>query len=81
MTTEVGELAPRQDELQSLKAAFDHADGDSNGKIDFLEFATLLEKCGMNIGTAQAQFGFQAIDTDNDGMIELDEFIEWWSAN
>ena len=74
-------MALTQEKLQSLKEAFNHADDDGNGKIDFLEFLSLLQNSGMTIGTGMAQSGFDSVDTDNDGMIEFDEFIEWWSAN
>jgi Ca2+-binding EF-hand superfamily protein len=34
-------------------------------------------EAGVNEG--EARVGFREIDTDKDGAIELDEFIEWWS--
>ena len=67
-----------QKKRQDLKEAFDFSDLDSNGKIDFLEFLTLVEKCGVRIDTPQAQSGFKVLDTDHDGMIGFDEFMEWW---
>jgi len=69
-----------QEERRELKESFDFNDSDSNGKIDFVEFVTMLEKLEAGIDTAQAQFGFEAIDTDGDGMISFDEFVEWWHA-
>lgn len=69
-----------EQERQELKEAFDFSDGDSNGKINFLEFVDMLESLGAGIDAAQAQFGFKEVDTDGDGMIDFDEFIEWWRA-
>ena len=70
-----------QEKLRALKDAFDFSDSDGNGKIDFVEFVTLLEEFEVSIDTAQAQSGFEALDTDNDGMIGFDEFMAWWRAN
>ena len=69
-----------QEERRELKESFDFNDSDSNGKIDFVEFLAMLEKLEAGIDAAQAQFGFEAIDTDGDGMISFDEFVEWWRA-
>jgi Ca2+-binding EF-hand superfamily protein len=70
-----------QEKLQELQEAFEYSDTDGNGKIDFLEFISLLEDYGVFIDTAQAQSEFENLDTDDDGMIDLDEFIAWWHAN
>ena len=69
-----------EQERQQLKEAFDFSDGDSNGKIDFLEFVAMLEGLEAGIDAAQTQFGFKEVDTDGDGMINFDEFVEWWRA-
>lgn len=69
-----------QEERRQLKEAFDFSDSDDNGKIDFVEFVTMLEQLGADIDAAKAQFGFETVDTDGDGMIEFDEFVEWWRA-
>ena len=65
---------------QELREAFDFNDSDSNGKIDFVEFMAMLEGLEAGIDAAQAQIGFESVDTDGDGMISCDEFIEWWRA-
>lgn len=70
-----------EEKLQELKEAFDYSDADSDGKINLLEFISLLEDFGVFIDTAQAQAGFETLDTDNDGFIGFDEFAEWWRAN
>jgi len=31
------------------------------------------------MGPDEARLGFREIDSDKDGVIELDEFIDWWS--
>jgi Ca2+-binding EF-hand superfamily protein len=73
-------MAVTSKERRELKEAFDFNDSDSNGKIDFVEFVAMLEGLEADIDAAQAQFGFKAVDTDGDGMISFDEFVEWWRA-
>jgi Ca2+-binding EF-hand superfamily protein len=68
------------EERRELKEAFDFNDSDGNGKIDFVEFVAMLNGLEAGIDTAQAQFGFEEVDTDNDGMVSFDEFVEWWRA-
>jgi Ca2+-binding EF-hand superfamily protein len=68
------------EERRELKEAFDFNDSDSNGKIDFVEFVAMLDGLEAGIDTAEAQLGFAEVDTDSDGMISFDEFIEWWRA-
>ena len=69
-----------QEERRELKEAFDFSDSDNNGKVDFVEFIALLEQLEVGVDAAQAQLGFEAVDTDGDGVISFDEFLEWWRA-
>lgn len=69
-----------EEERQELKEAFDFNDSDNNGKIDFVEFIAMLEGLEAGIDAAQAQIGFETVDTDGDGSISFDEFLEWWRA-
>lgn len=68
------------EERQELREAFDFNDNDSNGKIDFMEFVAMLDGLEADVDAAQAQLGFEEVDTDGDGMISFDEFVEWWRA-
>jgi len=67
-------------ERLELKEAFDYNDSDSSGKIDFVEFLAMLEGLEAGIDASQAQLGFKTVDTDGDGAISFDEFLEWWRA-
>lgn len=69
-----------QEERRELEEAFDLSDSDDNGKIDFVEFVAMLERLEAGIDAAQAQIGFEAVDTDGDGTVSFDEFVEWWRA-
>ena len=65
--------------LEDLRESFDYNDRDGDGKIDFAEFASMLDELDAEIDTDEARVGFTAIDSDRDGAIEFDEFIDWWN--
>ena len=68
-----------QDRRQQIKKSFEQFDEDGNGKIDLIEFRKLLESIGSDLGRAEAEAAFDAIDADETGMINYDEFFDWWS--
>ncbi len=67
-----------EEEFEELEESFRFNDENSDGKIEFKEFLTLLNGLEAGVSLAEAKIGFHEIDTDNDGAIELDEFIDWW---
>lgn len=74
-------MAVTEEERRELKEAFDYNDSDNNGRIDFMEFVSMLNGLEAGIDTAQAQIGFETIDTNGNGTISFDEFIEWWRSD
>lgn len=70
-------MRPTQERLRELKDSFDYNDGDRNGQIDRDEFVNMLIDLEAETSRAEAEIGFRAIDTDRDGAIEFDEFLEW----
>ncbi len=66
------------EELKKVKDSFDFADADSNGAIEFKEFAELLRVLSPDTDVEQAATGFSMVDTDSDGQISYDEFVTWW---
>lgn len=68
------------DDRQQLREAFEANDGDNNGAIDFVEFMSMLDGLNAGIDVSKAQTGFATVDTNGDGVISFDEFIEWWRA-
>lgn len=66
---------------RELKEEFVLADLDRDGRIDFAEFARLMQGLEAEMSGTDLQIGFQEIDTDADGLIDFREFVDWWSAD
>ncbi len=66
--------------LEEIKNTFEFFDKDNNGTIDFLEFRELLKTLSPGSNLQQSGEGFSMIDTNSDGLIDLDELIEWWKS-
>jgi Ca2+-binding EF-hand superfamily protein len=41
----------------------------------------MLDDLEADIDEEEARIGFRAIDTDRDGAVGLDEFVEWWGES
>lgn len=67
------------EQVQKIKEDFLFFDRDSNGRIDLEEFFELLKVLSPKVKHSQAEEGFSLIDENNDGVIDFDEFLVWWS--
>lgn len=65
--------------LEDLRESFDYNDRDGDGRIDLGEFARMLDELDSGVDDDAARIGFAAIDSDRDGAIEFDEFVDWWN--
>jgi Ca2+-binding EF-hand superfamily protein len=65
--------------LEELQENFSTADTDGDGYINFAEFAGLLDDLGADMAGPDLRVGFQEIDGNHDGRINLGEFIAWWT--
>jgi Ca2+-binding EF-hand superfamily protein len=72
---------PDRARLAELRQSFHYNDANHDGRIDFAEFRSLLEALEADIGEQEARIGFEAIDLDGDGAIEVDEFLAWWTSD
>ena len=70
---------PTEDTVDELREAFEYNDRDGDGRIEPDEFATMLDELEANISAKEAKTGFQDIDTNDDGLIDFDEFVAWWT--
>ena len=68
------------EEREELEENFEFNDLDGDGSIEFDEFFNMLTNMDAQISVDEARIGFRSIDTNNDGVIGLDEFIEWWAS-
>ena len=67
------------DELAELKESFDYNDSNADGKIEFQEFVSMLKGLDAFGDNDEARVGFESVDGDGDGLIDLDEFVAWWT--
>lgn len=66
--------------IQEIREHFRFFDRDGNGFIDVKEFMELLKVISPNTTDNQAISGFELVDENNDGLIEFEEFLEWWQT-
>lgn len=66
---------------RELIQEFAAADRDNDGRIDFGEFRLLLEELDAAMSIEEMQIGFGEVDADHDGLIDCDEFADWWSSD
>jgi len=67
------------DELAELRETFNHFDLDGNGRMDTKELANLLTSLGGDDAADGLDAAIAALDSDGNGTIEFDEFVEWWT--
>ena len=67
------------EEHEELEENFEYNDSNSDGKIEFDEFVSMLTALDAYAGREEARVGFQSIDSDKDDSIDFDEFVAWWS--
>lgn len=81
MTTAKGISTRRSASAQELKREFALVDVDGDGRVSFQEFKRLLEDLDAGMSESDVRIGFREVDSDHDGLIDCQEFIEWWSAD
>ncbi len=68
------------EEIEELRESFSYNDRDGDGRIGLAEFRELLEQLEARTSAREARIGFNEIDTDDDGAIDFEEFVEWWCS-
>ncbi|MEM7081453.1 MAG: EF-hand domain-containing protein [Pseudomonadota bacterium] len=69
-----------QESIEDVRQHFGFFDRDGNGFIDVKEFIKLLQTISPSATEEQAVKGFDIVDENQDGLIEFDEFLEWWRS-
>jgi len=63
---------------EETRKVFVHYDRDGSGAIDMKEFRALVASLGLLIPAEEVDNTFRAIDLDNNGTIEFEEFYQWF---
>jgi calmodulin len=74
----VAKKKPSEEELDELRETFDYNDRDGDGMIQLGEFAEMLDELEADMSDQETRTGFQDIDTNDDGLIDFKEFVDWW---
>ena len=66
-------------EVATLREDFDYFDRNDDGRMDLEEFTRFLTAVGADMSELECGLGFREVDTDRDGVIEFEEFLDWWT--
>ena len=72
---------PNEEELDELREAFDYNDRDNDGRIQLDEFSAMLDELEAEMTGKEIEIGFKDIDTNDDGLIDFAEFVDWWTED
>jgi Ca2+-binding EF-hand superfamily protein len=72
---------PNEEELDELREAFDYNDRDNDGRIQLDEFAAMLDELEAEMTSKEVEIGFKDIDTNDDGLVDFAEFVDWWTED
>ena len=72
---------PSEEQLDELRETFDYNDRDGDGLIELDEFAAMLDELEAEMSESETRVGFREIDTNEDGRIDFDEFVAWWTSD
>jgi calmodulin/calcium-binding protein CML/plastin-2 len=70
-----------EDQLEELQETFEYNDLDADAMIEADEFIQMLQSLEAEITASEAHIGFQEIDTNDDGLIDFQEFVDWWTED
>lgn len=77
----MAKIRPNEEELDELREAFDYNDRDNDGRIQLDEFSAMLDELEAEMSGNEIEIGFKDIDTNDDGLIDFDEFVAWWTED
>ena len=60
---------------QRVRDAFSRADGDSDGRLSFEEFASAAASIGLGVSEGDLRGAFSRFDADHDGSVDLEEVL------
>jgi len=69
------------EEISEIRDHFDFFDRNHNDLLEESEFIKLFKILAPDASKEMAIRGFETIDTDGNGGIDFDEFLDWWKMN
>jgi calmodulin len=63
-----------------LREDFEYYDRNQDGLMQYEEFVRFLNAIDGEVSESECRIGFGEVDSDHDGVIELEEFLEWWGG-
>jgi len=72
--------------MDHIKDCFDLCDSDHSGQVDINEFTLIIHKVfhvplGQQIPLTRIRTFWSEIDKDGSGMVDFEEFLDWWLIN
>ena len=65
-----------EEQVAEFKEAFDKFDKDKDGTISVQELGTVMQELGLKPSEAELKVLIARLDTDNNGIISFQEFLE-----
>ena len=70
-----------KEEILEIRYHFDFFDRNHNDLLEEREFLLLFNILAPDASREMGIRGFETIDTDGNGGIDFDEFLDWWQMN
>ena len=67
--------------IKAIRKIFDQFDLNKNGKIEKNELNNLCKVLGDPLTSSELECALYELDTNNSGLIEWEEFIQYWQDN
>lgn len=67
-------------EAVRIAKVFNRYDSDSNGMLGLSELQALTRDLGHELSAAEATVAMEYLDEDNNGTVEFNEFVGWWTG-
>lgn len=71
---------PKEEELQSIKEAFNKFDKDGSGAIDLRELKSMCQTLGKKLSDEEAAAAMQQMDQNGNMQCNFDEFLLWYTS-
>lgn len=65
---------------EAARKLFVQTDDDGSGDLDRAEIAGLTRRLGLHLSPSEIEDALNAMDTDSDGVVSCEEFMQWFSV-